>query len=428
MRSTEDMGQTKSQSVLGRIATAGREDHQARAMTLQKAVRVTMAKVADALMDLPLSVIGVVMQSVAGDALAEMLAEDALLVLLDGPRMAQGAVIVDPVLVGGLIQQQTIGSVRPDAGQTRAMTRTDAAICAPLLDSLFEKVADLVETDEDTELVTGFRFGAKAEDARALGIALDADDYTILRMTLDMARGTRQGEMMVILPKPDPMAQIIDSDESTDGRATGPANLTNAVMGVNADLKMVLCRLNLTLGEVQAWKPGVVLQMPAGQFPNVQMTTVTGQIIGQGTVGHLEGARAVKPKREPLHATQPLRRETDEDLVDMPDVKGIGGDFNPENTIGSERGQLDASMGGPVDNLPQLDDLPDPSAESNGVQAIPDIDLPALDDLPDLADMPELGDLSASEGELPPLPDLPELDDLPDLADFPELARMQAAD
>jgi len=85
-------------------------------------------------------------------------------------------------------------------------------------------------------------------------------------------------------------------------------------------------------------------------------------------------------------------------------------------------------MDGPVDNLPQLDDLPDPSAESNGVQAIPDIDLPALDDLPDLADMPELGDLSASEGELPPLPDLPELDDLPDLADFPELARMQAAD
>ena len=422
------MGQANAQSVLGRIATAGREDHQARAMTLQKAVRVAMAKVADALMDLPLSVIGVVTQSVAGDALNEVLTEDALLLLLDGPRGAQGAIIIDPVLVGGLIQQQTIGSVRSDAGQTRAMTRTDAAICAPLLDSLLEKVAGLVETDEDTELVTGFRFGSKAEDARALDIALDADDYAILRLTLDMARGTRQGEMMLILPKPDPMAHIADCDEPVDGSAVGPSNLTDAVMGVNANLNMVLCRLNLTLGDVQAWKPGMALQMPPGQFPNVQMTTVTGHVVGQGTVGHVDGARAVKPKRVPPHASHPLRRETDKENVDVPDFEGIRVDLTPENTAAPEPVQLGEPMDGHSGDLSQTDDLPDLSAESGGVQAMPDIDLPALDDLPQLADMPELADLSDSQGELPDLPDLPELDDLPDLADFPELARMQAAD
>jgi len=73
------MGETRSQTVLGRIAAAGREDHQARAMTLQKAMRISFAKIADAQMGLAASVIGAVVQQVQGDALDEVLRDDALM-------------------------------------------------------------------------------------------------------------------------------------------------------------------------------------------------------------------------------------------------------------------------------------------------------------------------------------------------------------
>ena len=60
VETAEFMGETANTNVLGRIAAAGREERQARAMTLPKAMRLTLAKVADALMDLPLAVIGAV--------------------------------------------------------------------------------------------------------------------------------------------------------------------------------------------------------------------------------------------------------------------------------------------------------------------------------------------------------------------------------
>ena len=394
------MGETGSPTVLRRIATAGREDRQARVMTLQKAMRVTLAKVADSLMDLPLAVIGAVAQRVQGDALGDLVKDDVLLLLLEGQTAARGAVVIDPVLVGGFIQQQTIGSVRPDTGADRQMTRTDAAICAPLLDALLERVSEIVDDAADAQLVEGFRFGAKADDGRSLVMMLEAAEYTVLRLTLDLARGTRQGEMILILPIQELSDNTPKEQKDSGEAAPRSPDMSNVVIDLNAELDMVLCRLNLTLKQLQSLKPGDLLEVPAGQFPNIQIVTRAGRVVGEGAVGHVDGLRAVKPKRKPLHATQPLRRATDQDLVDMP----------PVEEIETGRRRVNDTMVDGVDDggsTPQLRavETQTDEARSDKTQISvtgSEVALTTLEDFPDLAD-------------------LPDLDDLPDLAELPDL-------
>lgn len=395
------MGETKSKTVLGRMATAGREVHQARAMTLQKAMRVSLAKAADALMDLPLAVIGSVVQKISGDALDEIVTDGSLLLLLDGPSSRGGAVVIDPILVGGFIQQQTIGSVRADTGAARVMTRTDAAICAPLLDDVFVRVPKIVDSEDEARLVDGFRFGAKAEHARALLLALDAPEYNVLRLTVDLARGTRQGEMVVILPTPS-VAEVLEED--IEGPATGrslPPDMSKVVMNLTADLNMVLCKLRLPLARVQSLKPGDALVIPPGQFPTVQICDSAGRVLGVGAVGHVDGVRAVKPKRAPLHATQPLRRASDEDQVDMPNVEKIDDrrsvpDLEPPDTRAAIADQTEPAQKAnskEIGHINEVDQAVEEPAESPGSEQGSEAELPELDDFPDLEDLPDLADL-----------------------------------
>lgn len=77
-------------SVLQRKARAGKQEHQARAMTVAKALRVSFAKVADKLLDLALAVIGVTRERCDGDQLPDKIDEAGLLLLLDGPGGATG--------------------------------------------------------------------------------------------------------------------------------------------------------------------------------------------------------------------------------------------------------------------------------------------------------------------------------------------------
>ena len=91
-------------SVLQRKAQAGKQEHQARAMTVPKAMRVCMAKVADDLFDMALAVIAISQDRFEGDSVSEFVSDDSLLILLDGPEGATGGVSVGMGLVQALVQ------------------------------------------------------------------------------------------------------------------------------------------------------------------------------------------------------------------------------------------------------------------------------------------------------------------------------------
>ncbi|MEL7097475.1 MAG: FliM/FliN family flagellar motor switch protein [Pseudomonadota bacterium] len=408
------MADQESQSVLRRKADAGTQEHQARAMTVAKAMRLGIARVADALMDLPLSAIGIVVERREADACADLMTEGSLLMLLDAPRGRIGAAILSADLAGGLIQQQTMGSVRPPAGEARAMTNTDAALAAPLIDGLLERAEREVEALGDRAVLEGVRFGSRAEEPRMVQMALEAPDFLVIRLTLDMAKGARQGELTLLLP-PAPARGGPTNEDDTEGDDTSGTPhesevaenrtaFTDLVFGLKAYLKMELCKLKMPLADATHMAVGDVLELPPGAFPSARVLAPDGRCVGTGTIGQVDGIRALRLDPKPIYASAPRRRASDQDDLDLPEVQPLED---------QDIAQIENDAPVAVPHLPDMSDLADPP------------DLPELPDIPDLPDFP---DLEPEEARAAPIDvDLPDLDDLPDLADLPELAAVREA-
>ena len=64
---------------------------------------------------------------------------------------------------------------------------------------------------------SGYRFGAQVETVRSLVLGMEADDYRVIELNLDLACGAMQGVMKLILPEP-------TAEEMTrrPGRRPGP--------------------------------------------------------------------------------------------------------------------------------------------------------------------------------------------------------------
>lgn len=401
------MGEATTKTVLGRKVAAGHENHQAKAMTVQKALRLSVAKVAEKMLDMPLAALGVSMSVIENQGLEEAFGEKNMLILLDGPHLQAGVAVVDASLAGALVQQQTTGVVRPETDETRTLTRTDAALVAPLLDGLLKRVASVVETEEEARIFSGFRFGAMAEDERLALMALEANEFHQIALSLDISRGARQSKLNILLPIMDEDLVLPDSPGiETDGAEVAKKpDMAGTVFKLEAELDMVLCKMRLPLNTLEALQAGQAIQLPPNSFPDVTVTGINGDSIGTGIVGQVEGQRAVQLARAPVYAESPKRRESDKAGLGLPEMTDIAGSDN-----------LPADLSGPPPMDIGLPDTPD----------LPDVPASLQFDEPDLPDLPDMGGLP----DLPPLDPIPELDDMPDLADLedlPELPELKIA-
>ncbi len=405
------MGTSHDNAPLRRKAQAGRQTHQARAMSVPKALRVAMAKSADSLFDMALSVIGATTRRCAAEGLEQEIDAGALLLLLDGPDRRVGAALLAPTVVGALIQQQTTGRVTPDTAvdQPRAMTATDAALVAPLIDALFSRAAPLLETATDRALLGEYRFGSRAEGERLLLMALEAQNYEVVRLTLDVAAGARQGMLTLILPVLDPHDLAPTGTAAAPGdQDRGPARsgeqprsraaMSTVAMQLPTDLTAALCRIRLTVGKLGRLAPGDVLDLPADAFAQTCVTTSRGRVLSAGVLGQVDGKRAVRL----VGLSGAARRGA---------AQGAGGMDLPDLGQGAAPATATATVAGR--RLPQ----------SSGLAAGPAEDLETALDLsgiPDL-DLPDLPELPATDDIMPDMSDLPELDDLPSLDDLPKI-------
>ncbi|SFS47253.1 Type III flagellar switch regulator (C-ring) FliN C-term [Sulfitobacter marinus] len=353
--------------------------YQSRTVSVLRALRLSMSKVGQDLFELPLAVLGATQDVVGNDACAEVFNEDQLMVLLDGPGGARGAAMVDAAFVGGLIQQQTMGEVQPfnaDA-PARIMTSTDASLIEPFLNTLLERAAPLPQTEDERRLMAGFKFGAKAQDLRLLMLALEADAYHILRLTLDMAQGSRQGELLFCLPVPKPPPKIAEPSFEEDDDVVpeeGDKTLCENVLSLKADLIVSLTQLQLPIRTVGALEVGQVLELGHVSFSNAQVRTMEGRIVGHGVLGQREGMRAVRVKHRSKQRETPLRRSSDAaalraeaaqdaqfddfySVQDLPALTGQGGDGATKS---------DADMGFENAPMPDLSDLPGFEDEADG--------------------------------------------------------------
>ena len=340
---------------------------------------------------MPISAI--VIENRSSDLLAELVTEGVLLCLLEGDEGRVGEALIAGEVVSGLIQQQTIGTISLPKGTKRKLTQTDAAMCTPLVDELFTQVALMLEGDNDQQTISGFRYGACFADARAMSIALDQNEYLITRLTLDLALGQRQGELILILPVVAVAGKCLDGTQMQEPTVEP---LGETILDLPAELNMILCKCSFELSQLEQLSIGQTLPLPNDAFPETDIVTQTGEKIGTGTLGQTDGIRALRLNREPIHASHPKRREVDLVDFDLPIIDALP--RNKSNIQKADREREDQTVGSSLGVARSSNaEVPLPSSGSNetdlhqpGQNNTEDVALPELSDFPDLNDLVEL--------------------------------------
>ncbi|MCW1956315.1 MAG: FliM/FliN family flagellar motor switch protein, partial [Roseobacter sp.] len=298
------MGETRENDVLRRKAQAGREEQRARVMTPARAMRIALLRSAETLFELALSVSDVQDEQFGQEALLRSLDADMLYIVLDGPHGALGVVGLDLPLVNGFVEKQTIGRVSERASSDRAATATDAALIAPyitqVLNAMSEDLAGASGASgalaASAGLTEGFRFGARIESKRHLGLMLEAADYRVLRAELELESGVKRGGFVLCLPlvRPEPVAPRGGTTEAYD-EAEGRRLRDGALMEARAVVRAVIHRRRMTLGELSALSVGDHLNFGAGALARVELDVgAGGASLGPCKLGKQDGMRALK--------------------------------------------------------------------------------------------------------------------------------------
>jgi flagellar motor switch protein FliM len=260
-------------------------------MSQAKALRLSLARAADTLFDLALTVATVEQRRATLAGIDEALNEDGLIVLLDGSDGARGALCLDQQMMAALIEVQTTGRVRKGAAQPRLATRTDAAMTAPLVDALMDGIDSEMGEEIADYQPRGFCFGDRVEDLRGLALTLEAEDYDHFRVTVDLANGAKTGCLDLLLPiRAAPPKRSTPSD-----RKTGEgAEMGEIVLGAPVVLDAVLARITLPLREACAFEPGQTLTLDHETLKATRLLGAGGHLVAEARLGQVNGWCAVR--------------------------------------------------------------------------------------------------------------------------------------
>ena len=289
-------------SVIRRKTRAAREGGDPRVMSPARALRLSLARAAETLFDLPLTVATVEQRRIESDEIEAELGTDGLFVLLDGAAGARGALRLDPGLLAALIEVQTTGHVRSGTVRPRVPTRTDAAMAAPLVDGLLDGFEAEMTEGVAGHVSRGFRFGDKMDDTRALALLLVAPDFDSFSLTVDLGPGLRTGQLDLLLPLAPSPARRGARSTRNDGTETGAtaaepearADLATVALAAPAALDAVLARLRLPLSEAMAFRVGERLSIPQESLGAAQLVAAGGHVVAEGRLGRRDGWRALR--------------------------------------------------------------------------------------------------------------------------------------
>lgn len=308
-------------SVLRRKAGAGRNDAaQADEPAPNAALRRAFARAAQAEMRLALVVTGV---SSAVLSLAELLEQPepcSLLAVLEGPNEVLGLLAIGPEVLAAIVQVQTTGQVRPVAGPPRRPTRTDAAMCAGLIDRTLGEFETALAGTPDLGWAGGYRYASFLNEARPLGLLLEDVAFRLLRVDVMAAGETVRGQALLAVPADGRRRRAGAPGGSLSGpgrresdrgaaqaQASWAAQLEAAVLGCPADLRAVLHRLRVPLSELSGWTPGLLLPLPLARLDEVRLEAAGKVQVCAAHLGKSRGFRALRLRTDPdrVEAQQP---------------------------------------------------------------------------------------------------------------------------
>ena len=164
------MGEAAHSNALRRKASAGHRVREAEGLSPARALRLAVARSAGDLWELPLTVTGVRHELIGLEDLHNHLSDECITLLLDGPDGCVGGLSVDRDVLTSVTEVQTIGRVTERAPQERPYTDTDAALFAPLIDDVMQRLDMMLggevtaEMSNSSRWIIGYRFGAMVEE------------------------------------------------------------------------------------------------------------------------------------------------------------------------------------------------------------------------------------------------------------------------
>ncbi|WP_297769768.1 FliM/FliN family flagellar motor C-terminal domain-containing protein [uncultured Roseovarius sp.] len=285
------MGSQDHSSIIQRKAKAARDGFESREMTPAKALRLSLAREADALFDLAMTVVTIEQTRVGLADISGALSEQGLLVLLDGAGAARGALCLDTQFLAALIEVQTTGAVHPGVARPRVPTRTDAAMVAPLIDAVLAGVDAQMRDAVAGYRPRGFSFGDMVEDTRALALLLLAPEFDVLRLNVDLGPGIKTGRLDVLLPVD--ISPRIPTDDATVA-GDGPVGLGNVVINAPLVLDAAMARLRIPLRDVWAFKIGDLVPVPREAIGETELLGPKGHLVATARLGQMNGWRALR--------------------------------------------------------------------------------------------------------------------------------------
>lgn len=282
-------------SIIHRKAQVARDQFEAREMSPVKALRLSLARAADRLFGLALTVTTVEQTTLALSAIEGEFAGEGLLALLEGGDGARGAVKLDLSFVVALVEIQTVGAVRPGAPARRPVTRTDAAMAAPLIEAMISGYDEQLHATGPDDAPVRFTCGDMAEDSRALSLVLEAQDFDLFRIGVDLGEGAKTGVMTLLMPmRHVPEAAEYRADDTVPGERAWQGEMARCTLDAQATLETVLARISLPLDRVCGLAAGAVLPLQPGGLENAQLLAPGSHLVARVQLGHLNGMRAVR--------------------------------------------------------------------------------------------------------------------------------------
>ncbi len=285
------MAAQQQTSVLQRKTRAAREGSDSRVMSPAKALRLSLARAADTLLGLALSVATIEQRRIEAAEVEGELGSGGLFILLDGANGARGALWVDPALMAGVIEVQTIGQVLPGPVRPRTATRTDAAMVAPLADAMLAGLDAEMGSAQAGYVPREFRFGDRVEDGRALALLLSEPELDLFRLTVDLDHGARTGRLDLLLP-PAPVGPPGTRRARTSSQHA--PDMAAVALGAAVVLDVALARITLPLRAAMSLKPGDRLYLPRDNLAAAQLLGAGGHVAAHGRLGQREGWRALR--------------------------------------------------------------------------------------------------------------------------------------
>ena len=230
--------------------------------------------------------------------LPELLPEQPLLAVLQGPGEQIGMMALGFDVVTALIEVQALGRVTARPCENRRLTRSDAAICVDFVNALLTELGAEMAAVEGFGGLQGYRYATYLDDPRPLMLMLEDRPYRSL--TFDLRLGgteSREGRILVALPHKaesraprQPALAPLPTVPSLD---TAPS-LASAVTAAPVEVVGVLCRRRMTLGELRCLVPGKLMPLPRVSLADARLETRDGQLLATGKLGEAEGCHALR--------------------------------------------------------------------------------------------------------------------------------------